>query len=34
MTLPVTVSDEVRAPAPGFTHLAIKARGLVNGPSA
>ncbi|MGC0342957.1 hypothetical protein RKD20_007991 [Streptomyces sp. SLBN-8D4] len=34
MTLSVTVSDEARAPAPGFTHLAIRAHGLVNGPSA
>ncbi|MDC2955110.1 phenylalanine--tRNA ligase beta subunit-related protein [Streptomyces gilvifuscus] len=33
MTLPLTVSDEVRALAPGFTHLAIEAHGLVNGPS-
>ncbi|GHA85743.1 B3/4 domain-containing protein [Streptomyces termitum] len=33
MTLTLTVSDEVRALVPGFTHLAIEARGLVNGPS-
>ncbi|MEU2623153.1 phenylalanine--tRNA ligase beta subunit-related protein [Streptomyces sp. NPDC007157] len=33
MTLTLTVSDEVRAIAPGFTHLAIEAHGLVNGPS-
>ncbi|MFF1701047.1 B3/4 domain-containing protein [Streptomyces sp. NPDC058252] len=33
MTLTLTVSDEVRALAPGFTHLAIEAYGLVNGPS-
>ncbi|MDC0766951.1 B3/B4 domain-containing protein [Streptomyces sp. HD] len=33
MTLSLTVSDEVRALAPGFTHVAIEARGLVNGPS-
>ncbi|MDQ1043269.1 B3/4 domain-containing protein [Streptomyces sp. V4I2] len=33
MTLTLTVSDEVRALAPGFTHLAIQAHGLVNGPS-
>ncbi|MFG2968083.1 MULTISPECIES: B3/4 domain-containing protein [unclassified Streptomyces] len=33
MTLTLTVSDEVRALAPGFTHLAIEADGLVNGPS-
>ncbi|MBD0840571.1 MULTISPECIES: B3/4 domain-containing protein [unclassified Streptomyces] len=33
MTLALTVSDDVRALAPGFTHLAIEARGLVNGPS-
>ncbi|MEU9392966.1 phenylalanine--tRNA ligase beta subunit-related protein [Streptomyces sp. NPDC048324] len=32
MTLSLTVSDEVRALAPGFTHLAIEAHGLVNGP--
>ncbi|MEU9329088.1 phenylalanine--tRNA ligase beta subunit-related protein [Streptomyces canus] len=33
MTLSLTVSDEVRALAPGFRHLAIEAQGLVNGPS-
>jgi DNA/RNA-binding domain of Phe-tRNA-synthetase-like protein len=33
MTLTLTVSDEVRALAPGFRHLAIEAHGLVNGPS-
>lgn len=33
MTLSLTVSDEVRALAPGFTHVAIEAEGLVNGPS-
>lgn len=33
MTLTLTVSDDVRALAPGFTHVAIEARGLVNGPS-
>ncbi|MEV7148150.1 MULTISPECIES: phenylalanine--tRNA ligase beta subunit-related protein [unclassified Streptomyces] len=33
MTLTLTVSDEVRALAPGFTHLAVEAHGLVNGPS-
>ncbi|MFF8409270.1 B3/B4 domain-containing protein [Streptomyces omiyaensis] len=33
MPLTLTVSDEVRALVPGFTHLAIEARGLVNGPS-
>ncbi|MEU3400161.1 B3/B4 domain-containing protein [Streptomyces filamentosus] len=33
MTLTLTVSDEVRALVPGFTHLALEARGLVNGPS-
>ncbi|GHH08898.1 B3/B4 domain-containing protein [Streptomyces lanatus] len=33
MTLSLTVSDEVRALAPGFTHVAIEAHGLVNGPS-
>jgi DNA/RNA-binding domain of Phe-tRNA-synthetase-like protein len=33
MTLTFSVSDEVRAVAPGFTHLAIEAHGLVNGPS-
>ncbi|WP_105969334.1 B3/B4 domain-containing protein [Streptomyces geranii] len=33
MTLTLTVSDEVRALAPGFAHVAIEAHGLVNGPS-
>lgn len=33
MPLTLTVSDEVRAVAPGFTHLAVEAHGLVNGPS-
>nr|BFD86253.1 B3/4 domain-containing protein [Streptomyces sp. Xyl84] len=33
MTLTLTVSDEVRALAPGFTHVAVEAHGLVNGPS-
>ena len=33
MTLSLTVSDEVRALAPGFTYVAIEAHGLVNGPS-
>ncbi|WP_369240712.1 B3/4 domain-containing protein [Streptomyces sp. R21] len=33
MTLTLTVSDEVRALAPGFTHIAVEAQGLVNGPS-
>lgn len=33
MTLTPTVSDEVRALAPGFTHVVIEAHGLVNGPS-
>ncbi|OPG05148.1 cytoplasmic protein [Streptomyces sp. GKU 895] len=33
MTFSLTVSDEVRALAPGFTHVAIEAHGLVNGPS-
>ncbi|MDT9687478.1 phenylalanine--tRNA ligase beta subunit-related protein [Streptomyces sp. P9(2023)] len=33
MPLTLTVSDEVRALVPGFTHLAIEAHGLVNGPS-
>ncbi|MET9950034.1 phenylalanine--tRNA ligase beta subunit-related protein [Streptomyces sp. NPDC006339] len=33
MPLTLTVSDEVRALVPGFTHLAVEARGLVNGPS-
>ncbi|MBC9729709.1 B3/4 domain-containing protein [Streptomyces sp. TRM68367] len=33
MTLTLTVSDEVRALAPGFTHVVVEAHGLVNGPS-
>ncbi|MEV6587064.1 B3/B4 domain-containing protein [Streptomyces acidicola] len=33
MTLTLTVSDDVRALAPGFTHVMIEAHGLVNGPS-
>ncbi|WP_370410169.1 B3/4 domain-containing protein [Streptomyces fradiae] len=33
MTLTLTVSDEVRTLVPGFTHLAVEAHGLVNGPS-
>ncbi|MFE6174920.1 B3/4 domain-containing protein [Streptomyces sp. NPDC056464] len=33
MTLPLIVSDEVRALAPGFTPIAVEAHGLVNGPS-
>ncbi|MFC7846007.1 B3/4 domain-containing protein [Streptomyces sp. NPDC001046] len=33
MTLTLTVSDGVRALAPGFTHVAVEAHGLVNGPS-
>ncbi|MFG2503040.1 B3/4 domain-containing protein [Streptomyces sp. NPDC048441] len=33
MTFQITVSDEVRAIAPGFTHVAIEAYGLVNAPS-
>ncbi|RPF31335.1 B3/4 domain-containing protein [Streptomyces sp. TLI_185] len=33
MTLSLTVSEEVRALAPGFTHVAVEAHGLVNGPS-
>ncbi|MFE0331367.1 B3/B4 domain-containing protein [Streptomyces sp. NPDC003753] len=33
MTPTLTVSDEVRALAPGFTHVAIEAHGLVSGPS-
>ncbi|MEW2632913.1 phenylalanine--tRNA ligase beta subunit-related protein [Streptomyces sp. NPDC048389] len=33
MTPQLTVSDEVRALAPGFSHLAVEAHGLVNGPS-
>ncbi|MVO87659.1 cytoplasmic protein [Streptomyces sp. p1417] len=33
MTLTLTVSDEVRTLAPGFSHVAIEAYDLVNGPS-
>ncbi|RSN97038.1 cytoplasmic protein [Streptomyces sp. WAC 05379] len=33
MTLTLTVSDEVHALVPGFTHVAVEAHGLVNGPS-
>ncbi|MFE4328976.1 B3/4 domain-containing protein [Streptomyces sp. NPDC056831] len=33
MTLTFTVSDDVRTLAPGFSHLAVEARGLVGGPS-
>ncbi|MGW4733540.1 B3/B4 domain-containing protein [Streptomyces shenzhenensis] len=33
MTLTLTVSDEVRALAPGFTHVVIEAHDLVGGPS-
>ncbi|MFI9170312.1 B3/4 domain-containing protein [Streptomyces lincolnensis] len=33
MTLSLTVSDEVRALAPGFTPVVVEAHGLVNGPS-
>ncbi|MGW3634660.1 B3/B4 domain-containing protein [Streptomyces sp. NPDC005122] len=33
MTLTLTVSDEVRDLAPGFTHVAVEAYGLANGPS-
>ncbi|WP_127360753.1 B3/B4 domain-containing protein [Actinacidiphila soli] len=32
MTPTLTVAREVRALAPGFTHLVVEARGLVNGP--
>lgn len=32
MTSAPVVSDEVRALAPGFAHIAVTARGLVNGP--
>ncbi|MGW7365762.1 B3/B4 domain-containing protein [Streptomyces sp. NPDC054841] len=34
MPLTLTVSDEVRTLVPGFTHLAVEAHGLVNGPSS
>ncbi|QIP87782.1 cytoplasmic protein [Streptomyces sp. Tu 2975] len=33
MTLRLTVSDDVRALAPGFTLVAVEAHGLTNGPS-
>ncbi|RMB80795.1 B3/4 domain-containing protein [Streptomyces shenzhenensis] len=33
MTLTLTVSDEVRALVPGFTHVVIEAHDLVGGPS-
>jgi DNA/RNA-binding domain of Phe-tRNA-synthetase-like protein len=33
MTIRLTVSDEVHALVPGFTHVAVEADGLVNGPS-
>ncbi|MEW1681049.1 phenylalanine--tRNA ligase beta subunit-related protein [Streptomyces sp. NPDC093594] len=33
MTFAPTVSDEVRALVPGFTHVTVEAHGLVNGPS-
>ncbi|MEU0290046.1 phenylalanine--tRNA ligase beta subunit-related protein [Streptomyces sp. NPDC006147] len=33
MTFAPTVSDEVRTLVPGFTHVAVEAHGLVNGPS-
>ncbi|MGW4557509.1 B3/B4 domain-containing protein [Streptomyces sp. NPDC004365] len=33
MTTTLTVSDTVRALAPGFTHVAVEAYDLVNGPS-
>ncbi len=32
MTFTPTVSDAVRALAPGFTHVTVEAHGLVNGP--
>ncbi|MFD4834882.1 B3/4 domain-containing protein [Streptomyces uncialis] len=34
MTVPLTVSDEVRALAPGFIHVTVEAEGLVNTPSS
>ncbi|AXI85438.1 cytoplasmic protein [Streptomyces sp. ETH9427] len=34
MTFAPTVSDEVRALVPGFTHVAVEAHDLVNGPSS
>ncbi|MEU2880194.1 phenylalanine--tRNA ligase beta subunit-related protein [Streptomyces sp. NPDC007070] len=33
MTLTLTVSDEVRALAPGFIHVAVEAHELTNGPT-
>jgi DNA/RNA-binding domain of Phe-tRNA-synthetase-like protein len=33
MSLSLTVSDEVRTIAPGFTHVAVEAHDLTNGPS-
>ncbi|WP_326585357.1 phenylalanine--tRNA ligase beta subunit-related protein [Streptomyces sp. NBC_00487] len=33
MSLSLTVSDEVRTLAPGFTHVAVEAHDLTNGPS-
>ncbi|MGW2861143.1 B3/B4 domain-containing protein [Streptomyces sp. NPDC001205] len=33
MTLTLTVSEDVLAVAPGFTHVAVEASGLVNAPS-
>lgn len=33
MTFSLTVSDEVHALVPGFTHVTVEAHGLVNGPS-
>ncbi|MGW1893670.1 B3/B4 domain-containing protein [Streptomyces sp. NPDC002004] len=33
MTIRLTVSEDVRTLVPGFTHVAIEAHGLVNGPS-
>ncbi|MEU2183966.1 B3/B4 domain-containing protein [Streptomyces thermolilacinus] len=33
MNLTLTVHDDVRHLVPGFTYLAVEARGLVNGPS-
>ncbi len=34
MTLTLTVSDEVRALASGFPHVAVEAHDLVSGPCA
>ncbi|GGW37021.1 B3/B4 domain-containing protein [Streptomyces xantholiticus] len=34
MTLQLTVSDDVRALAPGFTHVAVEAHGIAGGPSS